>query len=507
MQLVAPAGREAAGRAAFGMPLTQRKAAGKRAVQRSASQRPAARDTLPKLTPQELELYGPRPHATAVGPANIFTVYGAGAYLIDKQQLVSLKPLATEADREARNRQKLVINAGKPTPGEPAAGACFHADFGFTPKDSDVHELQWRDPKPLTFTMGDAVFCSDADALARYTGGHALADERNSAGLFCIFFLNGGEATPATKLESHETHARQRARILHNLRKMFLVFPEIVEPRLGPNGWPCLPRETTETVMKPMLGCFATIYSDKRAGAPGARGGSICGYHDQCRLHILPARHLDKIRELIAHFELAKDLPPVWDNLEDGQVRLEPHRERHVAELKARCGTLTPDDDAWHVLRSGLPLAKPWVQWCNLAHPDGATRACGEPVLVPLVRGGAEERNGVPWLYLEKGDDSAHARVVRDALVRLSGRTPKRRPTEAEVAWSAVALLKRELVEADAQLAEAHAQLAFVRDGPKRPLGAVISPSRRKAKQGRGARACSAPPPPPPPCGGTFGRS
>ena len=90
---------------------------------------------------------------------------------------------------------------------------------------------------------------------------------------------------------------------------MFLVFPEIVEPSLGPNGWPRLPHETTETVMKPMLGCFASIFSDKREGAP-ARHSSICGYHDQCRLHILPSRHIDKIRQLIAHFESLEYLIP-----------------------------------------------------------------------------------------------------------------------------------------------------------------------------------------------------
>ena len=442
----------------------KRKAVSKRSAQKVAGKQPIESTALPEQTEQELELYGPRPHGTVAGPAKIFTVYGTGTYLLDKFQLVSLRPQATEADREAQNRQKLMINAGKPMPGNPDAGACFHGDFGFTPKDSDVHELQWHDPKPLTLTMGDVPFCSPADALARYAGGYALADERNSAGLFVIFFLNGGEPRPAAKAEKgtpeHEAYLRQRARILHNLRKMFLVFPDIVEPSLGPNGWPRLPHQTAETVMKPMLGCFASIFSDKREGAP-ARHSSICGYHDQCRLHIMPSRHIDKIRQLIAHFELAEELPPVWDNLEDGQAQLELQRERHAFQFKAKHPVLKPEDDTWRVLHSTLPFAKPWVQRCNLKHPNGET-CDGEPVLVPLVRGGAEERNGVPWLYLDKDDDSAHARVVRDALVRLSGRTPKRRVTEAEVLGSIVEVLRRELKEADAQLA------------------AAISPAKRK---------------------------
>lgn len=453
VRLVAPASR-ASSLHSTRMPATRRKAVSKRGAQKTARAFAPEHDHARKQTPQELELYGPRPHGTVAGPAKIFTVHGTGAYLIDKCQLVSLKLQATGADREAQNRQRLVINAGKPTPGDPDAGACFHADFGFTPKDSDVHELQWRDPKPLTYTLGDVPFCSSADALARYTGGHALADDSNSAGLFCIFFLNGGEPSPAPKLAGCDAYRRQRVRILHNLRKMFLVFPERVAPRLGPNGWPCLPDETGEAVMKPMLGCFASIYSDKREGAP-ARHGSICGYHDQCRLHILPPRHIGKIRQLVAHFELADELPPVWDNLEDGQVALELQRERHVHQLRAKHPTLNPDDDAWRERHSTLPLAKPWVQRCNMKHPNGETRD-GEPVLVPLVRGGAEERNGVPWLYLDKDDDSAHARAVHDALVRLSGRTPKERCAAAADAERVNALT--------AQLAVAEAE----RDGWKR---------------------------------------
>tara|TARA_B100001057_G_scaffold311936_1_gene311960 strand:+ start:332 stop:1753 length:1422 start_codon:yes stop_codon:yes gene_type:complete len=469
------------------MPATKRGRA--RSNPKSTKERGSPGDDPPAQTAQELELYGPRPNGTVAGPAQIFTVYGTGAYLIDKFQLVSLKLQATEADREAQNRQRLCINAGRPTSADPDAGKCFHADFGFTPKDSDVYELLWQDPKPLTFTLGDVPFCSDADALARYAGGYAFADESNSAGLFAIFFLNGGEFRLAAKAETgtqteREAYARQRARILHNLRKMFLVFPEIVEPSLGPNGWPRLPHETTETVMKPMLGCFASIVSDKREGAP-ARNVSICGYHDQCRLHILPPRHLDKIRQLVTHFGLADELPPVWDNLEDGQAQLELQRERHVFKLRAKHPDMKPEEEAWRVLHSNFPFAKPWVQRCNLMHPNGETRD-GRPVLVPLVRGGAEERNGVPWLYLNKDDDSAHAQSVRNALVRLSGRTPKRRVAEAEIAWATVRVLKCELAEADAQLAEAGKQLALWKrrarklaavTAPRQPV-ADISPSR-----------------------------
>lgn len=441
------------------MPLTKRKAVSKRGGQKNADKQHRRSSKLPNQTPQELQLYGPRPHPTREGPAKIFTVYDTGVYTIHKEQLVSLKPSAGQADREAQSRQRLMVNAGKPMPSDPNAGECFHGDFCFTPKDSDLHELQWHDPKPLTYTLGEAVFCSGADALARYAGGKALSDERGSAGLFAILFLNGGHAAPAPKVAQdhpgHEAFWRQRTCILQNVRKMFLVFPIAVMPSLGPNGWPRQPLDERESVTPMMLGCFASIYADKREGAP-ARHASICGYHDQCRLHILPPRHVRKVRELVAHFELASELPPVWDNLEDGQVALEPYRERVLAHLKQQHPALTPEDDAWHSVYSSVLLAKPWVQRCNLKHPTGETREADpgqprEPVLVPLVRGGAEERNGVPWLYISEVDDSAHARAVRDALVRLSGRTPKRRHTPAEDRVAA-RVLNRELAEVEAQM-------------------------------------------------------
>ena len=79
------------------------------------------------------------------------------------------------------------------------------------------------------------------------------------------------------------------------------------------------------------------------------------------------------------------------------------------------------------------------------------------PVLVPLVRGGAEERNGVPWLYLGEGgasNDSDHARAVRDALVRLRGCTPERRRTPAELHEATVLALQNKLAKANAETAE-----------------------------------------------------
>ena len=436
--------------------------------QRNKNESGAAAETRKEFAAQtlaEIELYGPR----SVGPAEIYTVYGTGTYRIYKQQLVPLRPCETapeaHAAREREGRLRLVVNAGKPTPSNPTAGACFHADFGFTPKDSDVHELEWHDPKPLTHTLGPAAYCSDADALARYAGGKALAD---SAELFMILFLNGGEAelaaAPAKDTAPSADFLRQQQRILLNLSKMFLVCPLFVDPQLGPDGWPYhMSRTVTvdptrEQVVTPMmLGCFASIVADKREGAP-ARNASICGYHDKCRLHIMSSAHVRKMRQLVEYFGLASALPRVWDNLESGQISLEPHRQAEMSRFKELNPLLTPDSEAWQHYHSNMLFAKPWVQRCNMAHPQGEehVEAPGippRPVLVPLVRGGAEERNGVPWLYLEDHDDSPHARSVRNALVRIAGRLPKQRRNIAELE-EMVCALRLELADAAEKFSE-----------------------------------------------------
>ncbi len=438
---------------------SKKKVAAPAGVKAIAKAFPPRKEFVPQ-TPAEVVRDGPRPKA----PAEIFTVHNLEAYRIDREQLIPLHlglgDSYAELLRSAKGRQRLVVNAGKPSATNPNAGACFHADFGFTPKDAEVYELEWHEPKPLTATLGPSVYCSAADALARYAGGKALTD---SAELFMILFLNGGESKlpPAPKggEEASFEYRKQRTRILNNLQKMFLVCPMHVRATVDGSGWPNAPGSIDPLVTPMMLGCFASIVADKREGAP-ARNASICGYHDQCRLHILPRAHVRKIKQLVAYFKLGDRLPPVWDNLEDGQVNLAAHRQRELDRIRTQYPGLVVQSEEWKERHATMLLGKPWVQRCNLAFPSGemhkyedGSGAPPRPVLVPLVRGGAEERNGVPWLYIDEEDDSAHAWTVRDALVRIAGRTPKRRVSPKEDAVT-IDALTRELRVADEALAQ-----------------------------------------------------
>jgi len=433
----------------------RRKATRKPATKKIAVAKvPAPRKEFALQTPTEVARDGPRPKE----PAEIFTIHGLDAYRIDKEQLIPLRlgleESMAERMRSAKGRQRLVVNAGKPSATNPNAGACFHADFGFAPKDTEVYELEWREPRPLTATLGPSVYCSAADALARYAGGKALTS--TGAELFMILFLNGGESQLAPRPPNGDDwsfeYGKQRTRILTNLQKMFLVCPMHVRAAVDTSGWPNVPGNTDPVVTPMMLGCFASIVSDKREGAP-ARDASICGYHDQCRLHVLPRAHVRKIKQLVAYFKLEKDLPPVWDNLEDGQVNLAAHCQREVDRIRQQYPALVAQSEEWKEHHAAVLFGKPWVQRCNLAHPQGEVHKYDDgsgrpprPVLVPLVRGGAEERNGVPWLHLDEEDDSAHAWTVRDALVRIAGREPKRRRSPEDDA-ATIGVLQKELAQ------------------------------------------------------------
>ena len=136
-------------------------------------------------------------------------------------------------------------------------------------------------------------------------------------------FLNQGEHRLASKPKEGECRNEwnlQRARVHKNLRNLFLVYPHDVEPFLALDGWPFRagnPAARADAAAPGLLGtpsllaCLATIVSDKSEGAPGASyQASIAGYHDRCRLHVLPLGPREhEIRELVQHFELGTRFP------------------------------------------------------------------------------------------------------------------------------------------------------------------------------------------------------
>jgi len=463
-----------------------------RGVRKSPGPAPSVKRRAP--SPQEVELFGVRPDA----PAELFVVQGRGVYRVRQDQIVSLRCFNprygwndsnSEGERSYAGRKPLVVNAGKPTVDNPEAGKCFHG-HAFTPKPEETHESEWWDPKnpdaeparradtkALERHVSSHRYCSPADVLARYAGGAALLP--TGAALFQILFLNEGSAFFYPRPEEGDPEhvkrpwLRQRNTIAGNLCKLFLVCPqEEVKPMLAADGTPrrVHPSPDREAgrdyfaspVM--MLACLATIVSDKSPGAPGAaHQTSIGGYHDRCRLHLLPLAHVKKLRELVWHFDLEEQFPTLMrpELAWHADKSLEQWRAQAIAELgPAPCAS---PPDAWLRKRGALNLGVPWVVHCSMACPSGGVDDEGRPALVPLVRDGAEERNGSPWLYLRDEDAVAvHHAQVTAALARVAGRAPKELPT-VDAAEEA-RLLREELKVARQHIAQLAGECQRLRD-------------------------------------------
>lgn len=370
---------------------------------------------------EEVDVHGPRPTA----PDQLFLVQGSGTHRIRKEQIVSMRMTRVEEEaeqlRSAGARLPLIINAGTVTEANPAAGKCFH-EHEFEPRRCELYESEWRlqGSGALQLHVSEHQYCSSSDVLARYAGGEALQPSGHA--LFIVVFLNEGNPTflpKPTELsteEERQAFATQRQIIGRNLNKLFLVYADAVPPMLCKDRGPA------------MIACLASIVSDKRPGTPGASyQSSIAGYHDRSRLHVLPLTHVKRMQALVTHYDLESWFPaltPSWQIKE--WLPLAYYRTRAVDALGAPPGGVVTAD--WLEERRGVPFDTPWVQKCDMAHPSGKYDGCGKPVLVPLVQGGAEERNGVPWLRLDVEDAASdHYQQIKTALERISGGSERKK--------------------------------------------------------------------------------
>ena len=387
---------------------------------------------------EEVDLHGVRPDA----PDELFIVQGTGTHRVRRDQIVSMAAttMSQEMAEQARSiggRMELLVNAGTPSDSNPLAGSCFHG-HAFTPKLKETNESEWRprsaspphlapaaDSGSLQLHVSDHRYCSSADVLARYAGGEALAPSGHA--LFIVVFLNEGNPqflptpTESSTDEEQQAYMRQRTVIGRNLSKLFLVYADAVPPLLCKDRGPA------------MIACLATIHSDKSPGAPGGTyQSSIAGYHDRSRLHVLPLGHVQRIQALVTHYRLEKWFPALtasW-SIQDW-LPLAHYRTRAVDALGVPPGGVVTRE--WLAQRGAVPFDTPWVQHCDMTHPSGKHDSCGKPVLLPLVHGSAEERNGVPWLRLDAEDAASdHYQQVKAALARIGGSTRKKKLAGSE---------------------------------------------------------------------------
>lgn len=415
----------------------------------------------------EVQGVGARPRV----PAELYIVQGRGVYNIRTDQIASLRHTETreqaEYARSAAGRVPLCINAGTPTEANPDAGACFRGhNYDLTP--CDASEVEWRNDGGVWMpTAIQENWCSKADAIARYAGGEALKAE--NATLFQTCFLNEGSSEWASypkEGECDKAWAHQRRVLEANLSKLFLVCPfASIEPALLAEGCPAFADagagrgdrgcavDMADWDRPVLLACLVTIVSDKSERAlKNGTGHNISGYHDRCRLHVLPSAHVAKIHGMAAHFDLLEQFPTLGEQglCENAGSPLERVRQQAIDDIGHPLnGRIT---DGWLEKRARMNCALPWVHHCSAEHPNGQLDGAGRPVLVPLTRHGAELRNGSSWLYLEDNTpDTPRYEQVHRALALIVGRRPPKPSHQSPEVSAIVVRLRAELAESKEQ--------------------------------------------------------
>ena len=348
--------------------------------------------------------------------------------------------------------------------------------------DKKTGEVLKRDHTkvPTEVHVGTTAVYSKADILARYMGHKALNTSATNAftthvlgaphdhrtGKNCATHKPVDEQAP-TYLKNRAAWSAERRQMAASLAKIYLVYPHAVDPVFGPGG--CVYRKgSISAALKERVGglralkpaawehtdaqgnhyddvagtefegdfapqpvIFCTLDPDRRAGAPNSdRAG---GYHDTTRANALTTGVVDQVKHLIRHYELEESFPALL-NLHSKRSSALLNLEHFRAFYAKTVGPPPGEDhepipqewiDAW----AAMPFGKVWVQHCDQNNPFGAVEfGTDKPKLVPLLKGRAEERNGVRWLdpsKMERADSIAvaqHYCSIMDAIHRVLGK-------------------------------------------------------------------------------------
>ena len=161
-----------------------------------------------------------------------------------------------------------------------------------------------------------------------------------------------------------------------------------------------------EIAPQPCILC--SLDPDRRVGAPNS--GQAPGYHDSTRANPLSAGAIDLIKQLIRRYELEEEFPALLNlhpKRSSALLDLQHWRKTYGNALGACPGQdHEPVEEDWKRNRASMAFGKVWVQHCDAKNPLGAVEfGTNNPKLVPLLKGRAEERNGVCWLDADKIDN------------------------------------------------------------------------------------------------------
>ena len=361
--------------------------------------------------------------------------------------------------------------------------------------DKKTGEVLKRDHTkiPTEMQVGTTPIYSKADILARYMGHKALNTSATTA--FATHVLGvphdyrTGKNCPTHKptdkqapnyAKDMEAWSAERNQIAASLRKIYLVYPHAVDPVFGPLGCvyakgavsaalksrggaglselkPAVWQHTdaqgnhyedvagTEFAgdFAPQPVIFCTLDPDRRPGAPNSERAG--GYHDSTRANALTNGVLDLIKHFIRHYKLETNFPALLTlhaQRSSALLNLEHFRSVYAKEIGKPPGEdhdeICPE---WAAKWAAMPFGKVWVQHCDQDHPFGEVEfGTDKPKLVPLLKGRAEERNGVRWLDVTKIERSAsvamaqHYIAIQDALGKVLGKAWDKKGTDRRAA-------------------------------------------------------------------------
>ena len=327
---------------------------------------------------------------------------------------------------------------------------------------SKLEPEKTRKPDPnKDFEIGRVEKYSTADVLARYAGYKALSTPSTTAWstfvLGCDIEYATGRPITATipneeTTEENDTLYKKQASMLRRaLQKIYLVYPMDVEGCFGPNGevYPIgelrdaaknerepkpfvVDNEEQAAKWAPQPVQFVTLISDKREGSPA---NNISGYHDTTRAWPLPPGHVEQLHKILIHYGLSEDFPALANlhsKRNSAMLDLEYWRQINMSQIgdapERPCNKTNLVSPEWLVQRSNMPFGKVWVQKCDAMHPNGhVLHGTNEPLLVPLVKWSAEDRNGTPWMNVDKlprttPQEERHYNELQIALHRILGK-------------------------------------------------------------------------------------
>lgn len=305
---------------------------------------------------------------------------------------------------------------------------------------------------------------SEADCIARFAGFMALMTSKSSA--FTQAFMNAdhnyqtGKSNTAvrpdddTSQENDALYETQKKAFVTAMKRIYLVYPEPVDPCFGLEGEVYAKGEIEaagreerkpqpkvfshsyvkeehdaetgkthgvevdvedvtgtnfEAMFAPQPVIFASITTDAREGMPNAKNR---GFDYKERGYPLEPQTIRQLKKVIGFFNLEDQFPAfahLHEKRETSKLDCEIFRKKAIEELGPAPFSNAGDIDAkWLKARSEIPFGKVWLQDFDADCPAGKVIfGTTTPVLVPLKKDRARDRNGSVFLDVDRIDRSS----------------------------------------------------------------------------------------------------